>query len=235
MRWLTLNHGERVRWCDTNEPASFINPKQALKEPAGLVQIGGDLSPEWLTTAYQQGIFPWFSDEDPIMWWCPTPRTILEPTAFKRSRSLEKVIRNSGFHVTYDTAFDEVILACAQTRREDGTWIVPLMQSAYRQLHRMGIAHSVEVWRDQRLVGGLYGVAMGRVFFGESMFFRVSNASKVALAQLSQDLVACDFDMIDCQFSTNHLLSLGATPISRDDFLERLTHTIQQQPSKTPW
>jgi leucyl/phenylalanyl-tRNA--protein transferase len=235
MRWLTLNHGERVRWCDANEPASFIDPKHALNEPAGLVQIGGDLTPEWLIKAYQKGIFPWFSDEDPIMWWSPDPRTILEPNAFKRSRSLDKVIRNAGFSVTYDTAFDEVILACAETRREDGTWIVPLMQSAYRQLHQLGIAHSVEVWRDQRLVGGLYGIAMGNVFFGESMFFRASNASKVALAQLSQDLANCGFNMIDCQFSTDHLRSLGAITISRNEFLARLYVSVHQTPLKTPW
>jgi leucyl/phenylalanyl-tRNA--protein transferase len=224
MHWLTLNNGARLRWCAADDQPSFPETSYALDDPSGLIQMGGDLTADWLLTAYQRGIFPWFSEGDPILWWCPDPRTVLVPTEFKLSRSLDKVMRNGGFRVTFDTQFEAVIHACAYSR--DETWIMPNMISAYHELHRLGYAHSVEVWLDDELVGGLYGIALGKLFFGESMFAKANNASKVALATLCQQLVAWDFHLIDCQFSTDHLLSLGAKPIARNDFLAQLTWAL---------
>ncbi len=233
MHWLTLNNGERVKYCSPDDQPNFPNTTFILSDPAGLIQMGGALSPEWLLTAYRRGIFPWFSESDPILWWCPNPRTILMPTEFKLSRSLAKVMRNGGFKVTYDTAFDAVINACAYTR--DETWIMPEMIAGYRQLHEQGYAHSVEVWLDGALVGGLYGIALGKIFFGESMFAKANNASKVALATLCTQLDAWGFQLIDCQFSTEHLLSLGAKEITRDNFLAKLKHALSYETEMGKW
>jgi leucyl/phenylalanyl-tRNA--protein transferase len=196
----------------------------ALGEPNGLLAAGGELSPPWLLAAYQRGIFPWFSAGEPILWWSPDPRMVLEPTAIKISRSLTKTLRNAAYEVRLDTAFTEVIAACAASPRngQSGTWITREMQEAYRELHRLGYAHSVETWIDGCLVGGLYGIAIGRAFFGESMFAHRRDASKIALAHLCLYLKREEFGIIDCQMETSHLASLGARPIPRSEFLARI-------------
>lgn len=200
-----------------------VFPPPELAEQGGLLAIGGDLSTPRLLLAYSMGIFPWFNEGDPILWWSPDPRCILEPAELKVSRSLAKVLRRQEFTVTCDQAFAGVIDACAEMRRQnEGTWITPGMQQAYVRLHRLGYAHSVEVWRDGELVGGLYGICMGRCFFGESMFHRVANASKIAMVELARHLVARRFELIDCQMPTQHLMSLGARTIPREAFLLRL-------------
>jgi leucyl/phenylalanyl-tRNA---protein transferase len=231
--WVTLNNGTSVRYLLSNEAPSFPSVEYCLTDPAGLIQIGGALTPEWLLAGYQRGIFPWFSEGDPILWWCPNPRTILIPNQFKRSRSLAKVIRNAGFSVTFDQNFSAVIQQCAHTRAE--TWIMPNMIKGYTALHKLGYAHSVEVWQQDQLVGGLYGVALGGAFFGESMFSLVSNASKVALGLLCQQLHAWQFTLIDCQFTTNHLLSLGAQEVSREAFLYQLTEALTKPSRLGSW
>ena len=195
-----------------------------MAEDGGLLAVGGDLSAERLLLAYSMGIFPWFNENDPILWWSPDPRFILELTELRVSRSLEKVLRKKIFSVTFDRAFDRVVEGCGETRRAtgEGTWITPRMRASYLDLHRRGYAHSVEVWQGDLLAGGLYGVCLGRCFFGESMFFRVSNASKIALVALVKRLRARDFELLDCQMPNDHLTSLGARGISRDVFLQRL-------------
>lgn len=228
MKVIQLSDTDWVRYCDADDAPSFPPVASACAEPAGLLQVGGALTPDWLLLAYQQGIFPWFNEDDPILWWSPDPRTVLYPQDFVCRRSLAKVVRNAGFSVTADRAFDAVIHQCAHTREVDGTWIVPEMQTAYQALHRLGYAHSIEVWRDDRLVGGLYGLHLGKVFFGESMFALESNASKVALFHLSQQLAEQGFVMIDCQFATDHLHSLGAVDIPRHVFLSHLAQGIAQ-------
>jgi leucyl/phenylalanyl-tRNA--protein transferase len=205
-----------------NDPsAAFPDPRDALEEPNGLLAIGGDLSVTRLVNAYRHGIFPWFSDGDPILWWSPDPRTVLRPQRIHISRSLRKVLRRRRFQVTMDRDFPAVVRACAEPRADDGgTWLVPAMVDAYRALHVHGIAHSVEVWQDGLLAGGLYGVAIGGIFFGESMFTRVDNASKVALVHLCQVLNARGHELIDCQVLTSHLVSMGAEQIPRDRFVQ---------------
>jgi leucyl/phenylalanyl-tRNA--protein transferase len=199
----------------------------ALAEPNGLLAAGGDLSPERILTAYRNGIFPWFSAGEPILWWSPDPRMVLFPAELKISRSLAKVLRNKPYEVTLDTAFMEVIGACAGTPREgqNGTWITAEMQAAYGKLHELGYAHSVEVWMDDKLVGGLYGMALGRAFYGESMFSWRTDASKIALAHLCEHLQRRGFGIIDCQMETTHLASLGARPIPRSEFVSLLSRT----------
>lgn len=200
-----------------------VFPPPEFAEAGGLLAVGGDLSIPRLLLAYSSGIFPWFNDGDPILWWSPDPRCILEPAGFQVSRSLAKVLRRQEFEVTWDRAFAEVIEACAGVRRqEEGTWITAGMCRAYTELHRLGYAHSVEVWREGVLAGGLYGVCLGRCFFGESMFHRTANASKVALAELARHLEQRRFEYIDCQLPTPHLISLGARSIPREEFLIRL-------------
>ena len=233
MHWLTLNNGASVRYADAEDQPLFPATGFALADPAGLIQLGGALTPDWLLAAYRRGIFPWFSSGDPILWWCPDPRTVLIPHEFKLTRSLAKVMRNGGFTVTYDTAFHSVIDACAYTR--DETWIMPEMITGYRQLHQQGYAHSIEVWQNNQLVGGLYGIALGKVFFGESMFAKANNASKVALATLCQQLIEWDFQLIDCQFRTDHLVSLGAKEISRHDFLQTLDQALSYPTQCEHW
>ncbi len=208
---------------------------KALREPNGLLAAGGDLSPERLIQAYRHGCFPWFQDGQPILWWSPDPRTVLIPDELHISRSLHKVLRQGHFRVSFAQAFDSVIRACAAPRSyAQDTWITPPMQQAYIELHKRGIAHSVEVWLDDKLVGGLYGLAMGRLFFGESMFSRADNASKVGFVTLVQQLKAWGFVLIDCQMPTQHLHSFGARAISRDNFAEYL-HAHLDQPSRAQW
>jgi leucyl/phenylalanyl-tRNA--protein transferase len=210
------------------EQPLFPPVNTALKEPNGLLAAGGDLSPERILAAYRLGIFPWFSAGEPILWWSPDPRMVLFPAEFKISRSLAKTLRRGNYEVRMDTAFAEVISACAQTERngQSGTWITASIQNAYLRLHQLGHAHSVETRIDGRLVGGLYGIGIGRVFFGESMFAHASDASKIALAHLCRYLEQRGFVVIDCQMETQHLASLGARPIPRRTFaagLERWT------------
>jgi leucyl/phenylalanyl-tRNA--protein transferase len=209
---------------DPKDPqAPFPEVSLAEREPDGLLAVGGDLSATRLINAYRRGIFPWFGDGDPILWWSPDPRTILVPDRLRVSRSLQKTLRRDRFGTTIDRDFDAVIKACAEPRDEGGeTWLVPDMITAYRRLHGRGYAHSVEVWKDGALVGGLYGVAIGRVFFGESMFTRVSDASKVALVHLCRTLSDRGFRLIDCQVLTGHLVRMGAVQIARADFVRML-------------
>lgn len=214
---------------------SFPPLAKALHEPNGLLAAGGDLSAERLIAAYRHGCFPWFQDNQPILWWSPDPRTVLLPEELHVSRSLAKVLRQARYQVTFDRAFAAVIQACAAPRDyADGTWITTPMQHAYLELHRRGIAHSVEVWRDGELVGGLYGLAMGQLFFGESMFSRADNASKVGFVTLVEQLEAWGFVLIDCQMPTQHLHSFGARPIARADFVDYLKRHIDQ-PDMAAW
>lgn len=195
----------------------LIFPDPALAEPDGLLAIGGDLTPERLTLAYKNGIFPWYSDREPILWYSPHERFVLFPQELKLSKSMRQVLRTNKFEVTFDQDFKAVIHACASVPREgqSGTWITPEMENAYLQLHQQGKAHSVEVWQNNTMVGGLYGVQLPRIFCGESMFSKVSNASKIALIALCQQK---NYDLIDCQMHTEHLESLGAKMISRAEF-----------------
>lgn len=210
--------------------------ENALREPNGLLAAGGALSPEWLLAAYQRGIFPWFNPGEPILWWSPDPRMLLFPAEMKIARSLRKTLRNRGFEVRFDTAFEQVMAGCAAPRgAAGGTWITREMQAAYAAMHRAGYAHSVESWLEGELVGGLYGIALGRVFFGESMFSRVSDASKVALAHLVRLLQQRNFVVIDCQMVTRHLSSLGARPLPRAAFAAGLPVWTRQGDPPGPW
>ncbi len=208
---------------------------QALRAPEGLLAIGGDLSAARLLAAYQHGCFPWFSDGQPLLWWSPNPRMVLFPSELHVARSLQKTLRRQTFSVTFDACFERVIRACAAPRTyANSTWITADMQAAYQQLHRMGVAHSVEVWRDGELVGGLYGVVLGRLFFGESMFSRCADASKVAFVTLVERLNACGFVLIDCQMYTEHLARFGARPIPRAEFANYVQR-YQSIQGETPW
>jgi len=200
--------------------SAFPDPNEATAE--GLVAYGSDLTTSLLIDAYSHGIFPWFDDDtEPVLWWSPDPRAIMAPAEAHISKSLAKRIRSGVFQLTLDTAFAEVTAACAEPRANSGgTWITGKMRTAYQQLHDLGLAHSVETWRGSELVGGLYGVALGRMFFGESMFSRVPDASKVAFVHLAGQLDSWDFTLIDCQIPTQHLASLGAHEIARRRFLE---------------
>lgn len=207
-----------------NNKTHFPDVKLALREPDGLLAVGGDLSVDRLVSAYAQGIFPWYSEGQPILWWSPDPRMVLFPDEVKISRSLAKKIRKQSFKITFDNNFIDVISACSKPRLEKGveqneTWILDEMIDAYVKLHEAGYAHSVECWQDDQLVGGLYGVAIGNVFFGESMFSRVSDASKVAFVFLCKQLEKWGYKLIDCQVYTAHLESLGAKMISRKKFI----------------
>ncbi|MDY0048461.1 MAG: leucyl/phenylalanyl-tRNA--protein transferase [Thauera propionica] len=214
-----------IPWLE-GAPA-FPPGSAALDEPNGLLAAGGALTPEWLIEAYRHGIFPWFNPGEPILWWSPDPRLVLIPDAIRISHSLRKTLRRGRFEVRFDTAFAEVIDACAAPREPGlGTWITAEMRRAYCRMHELGVAHSVESWRDGKLVGGLYGMALGSVFFGESMFSRESDASKVALAHLARFLRTRGYVMIDCQMTTAHLQSMGAREMPRSDFCAALAiHT----------
>ena len=216
--------------------APFPPIEHALREPDGLLAAGGDLSVARLVDAYSRGIFPWFAEGQPILWWSPDPRMVLFVDEFVLSRSLRRRVNSASFDVTIDVAFDDVIRACAGPRAgQEGTWITPDMANAYRALHRAGYAHSVEAWRDGVLVGGLYGMALGRMFFGESMFTRLPDASKVALVHLVSVVRAQGVPIIDCQQQTRHLASLGARPIARVEFAARLTELIHSSEPGTGW
>lgn len=217
--------------------APFPPLDQALSEPNGLLCAGGNLTPARIVEAYRGGIFPWFSAGEPILWWSPDPRMVLFPAEFKISRSLHRSLRNGYYEIRLDSAFPEVIRACAETPRhgQPGTWITREMQRAYRQLFELGIAHSVEVWIDRRLAGGLYGLAIGRMFYGESMFAHVSDASKIAAAHLARFLETQGFGMIDCQMNTPHLASLGAREIPRGDFMSRLHALVAIDTQAAHW
>ena len=212
-------------------------PPPALATDEGLLAIGGDLSQERLLLAYRMGIFPWYSEGEPILWWSPDPRLVLAPEQFHVSRSLAKTLRRQVFAVTMDQAFRDVIAGCATTPRrgQDGTWITSEMIRAYCGLHEAGYAHSVECWAEGELAGGVYGIALGGCFFAESMFTRVTNASKVALATLAPQLHAWGFVMIDCQVTTQHVLSLGAQEIPRAEFLRRLEHGLKAETRRGKW
>ncbi|OOE81559.1 leucyl/phenylalanyl-tRNA--protein transferase [Salinivibrio sp. ML198] len=200
----------------------FPPVNEALSHPDGLLAIGGDLSPARLMSAYRSGIFPWFGEDDPLLWWSPSERAILQPSDFHASRSLRKAAKKSAYTITFNRAFETVIATCATIRGPEQTWITDEMQAAYCQLHQQGDAHSVEVWDGAHLVGGLYGVSVGRVFCGESMFSHTSNASKFALWQFSQFFAQRGGHYIDCQMMTPHLASLGAKPWTRDAFIAAL-------------
>jgi leucyl/phenylalanyl-tRNA--protein transferase len=205
----------------------FPNPKYA--DSGGLLAVGGDLSPERLLLAYEKGIFPWYSDDTPVLWWSPDPRLVLFPDELKVSHSLKRVIRKKTFAVTVDRAFREVIEACAQVRSSsgEGTWITREMIAAYVRLHELGFAHSIESWQAGELAGGLYGVSLGLAFFGESMFIRKTDASKVALVSLVELLRSLGFHFIDCQTTTAHLMRFGAREIPRAEFLARLAKALE--------
>jgi leucyl/phenylalanyl-tRNA--protein transferase len=218
----------------TRDP--FPPVSQAFDVPNGLLCAGGDLSPGRLLDAYRHGIFPWYSEGDPILWWSPDPRMVLFPGELKVSRSLRKTLKRGEFAIRFDTAFREVIEACAAPRDgHGGTWIVPEMIEAYVRLHELGHVHSVEAWKDGVLAGGLYGMALAPVFFGESMFSRMADASKVALVHLVERLRAGGFRLIDCQQATAHLASLGAREIPRAEFSRLLEESIQYPPIGEIW
>ena len=233
-----------LTWLKRDSP--FPPVEKALNSPNGLLAAGDELSPERILDAYSHGIFPWFSDGEPVLWWSPHPRMVLFPDEFRVSRSLARAAKSGRFDIRFDTAFKRVMQACAEPRAgQKGTWIVPEMIDTYHRLHDMGFAHSVETWRckenqengegGDELVGGLYGMALGKVFFGESMFARETDASKVALVALVDRLKAHGVRMIDCQQETRHLASLGARPIARAEFTQNLKEVINFPLTPTFW
>ena len=215
-----------IPWLDPKKAPAFPETSSALKEPNGLLAAGGALSIDWLLAAYRQGIFPWFSDDEPILWWTPAPRTVLLPDSFHLSKSLRKLIRQKTYRITQNLAFSSVIRHCAEMRDDQsGTWIIDPMINAYLAMHQAGYAHSIECWNDDdQLVGGLYGISLGRVFFGESMFSRVNNASKLCLHHLAH---SGSYEIIDCQMTTAHLMSLGAVEVDRYLFETMLNQYAQ--------
>lgn len=219
----------------SSDPLAF--PPAELASPEGLLAVGGDLRSERLVAAYRRGIFPWYNRGQPILWWSPDPRAVLYPDKLRVSRSLRKTINKGEFRVTMDEAFADVIGACAHTKRggSGGTWITPEMNAAYRRLHEEGLAHSVEAWMDDELAGGLYGVSLGRAFFGESMFTHRTDASKVAFVYLVRQLERWQFAFVDCQLSSNHLFSLGAEEIPRSLFLEQLGAALHSPDRRGRW
>lgn len=225
----------RIPWLDESDPLPPV--ERALRHPNGLLAAGGGLSVSRLLEAYSHGCFPWFSEGEPVLWWSPDPRMVLLPPDLHVSRSLARRIRRGGFEIRADTAFREVITACAMPRDDDevGTWITAEMIDAYVHLHRAGHAHSVETWMDGKLAGGLYGVAVGRVFFGESMFARITDASKLAFTALVRQLRQWGFGVIDCQMKTSHLASFGAREIPRPEFLQQVRSLIDLPGPATPW
>lgn len=227
----------RLHWLDPRDPNQPFPPAHlAMRDPNGLLAIGGDLSVARLIRAYSQGIFPWYNPDEPILWWSPDPRAVLAADGMKVSRSLWKSIRRSDYAVSLDVAFADVLRACSGARTKSrGTWLGAEMRDAYGELHARGYAHSVEMWRGGELIGGLYGVALGRVFFGESMFSRADDASKIALYWLCEQLRAWGFELIDCQVGSAHLKSLGAQDVSRERFLNLLRAAVAMPPRTGPW
>ena len=224
-------------WIDPNDTSNrFPDVSLALKEPNGLLAIGGSLSPPRLRNAYCQGIFPWYNEDQPILWWSPDPRAVLFPRKLHISRSLRKTLKKSPFTLTLDTAFEQVITACSAPRqKQQGTWISPEIHAAYCKMHQLGQAHSVECWLGDDLVGGLYGLAFGKVFFGESMFSRVTDASKVAFVHFVKQLQHWGFAIIDCQVQSEHLTSLGAELIPRQQFVHILENLCYLSTTPGPW
>lgn len=215
---------------------SFPPLDKALIEPNGLLAAGGDLSPERLLAAYRQGVFPWFNEDDPILWWSPDPRMVLFPSELKVSRSLNKTLKKVSYEIRSDSEFSQVMQACAEPRKgQSGTWIHPEMIAAYVALHELGLAHSVEMWKNDLLVGGLYGIALGKMFFGESMFSRETDASKITFVHLVRQLESWGFGMIDCQMKTSHLASLGAREIPRKEFSQKLHELIVYPAEGKKW
>ncbi|KJU83969.1 leucyl/phenylalanyl-tRNA--protein transferase [Candidatus Magnetobacterium bavaricum] len=214
-----------------------VFPSPELARGDGLLAIGGDLSMDRLLVAYRQGIFPWYGPDSPILWWAPDPRIVLIPQDINISRSLRQTIKKGLFKVTTDRAFRQVITNCSMNRKIDGgdTWLTKEMIEAYVKLHEAGFAHSIESWHDGELAGGLYGVVMGGVFFGESMFFKKSNASKVAFATIVQKLIEWGFVLIDCQVATSYLMSFGATHMPRKDFMRMIKSAIRIKTSYESW
>jgi leucyl/phenylalanyl-tRNA--protein transferase len=223
----------QLPWLEDNAP--FPDPNTALTEPNGLLAASHELSPERILQAYKQGIFPWYSEGQPVLWWSPNPRCIIYPEKLHLSKSLKKHIRKSQVRITFDQSFEQVIRHCARLDSEEGTWITEEMEASYIQLHRMGYAHSVEVWREDILIGGLYGLALGQCFFGESMFSRETNASKIAFSALCKQLEKWDFPLIDCQVENPHLFSLGATNLERSLFLKKLDQAVKTAPQQHKW
>ena len=215
----------------------IIFPKPEFAEPDGLLAIGGDLKPERLLAAYVNGIFPWFSEGNPILWWSPDPRTVLMLSDFKVSKSLKQSIKKNSYEIKFDTNFSEVIKQCAivERKHEDGTWITKKMIKAYTELHKLGFAHSVETYFEGKLVGGLYGISLGKAFFGESMFHLKTDASKAAIYCLVEKLKQWDFNFIDAQVRTEHLISLGAKEISREIYLELLENSMKVETKIGNW
>jgi leucyl/phenylalanyl-tRNA--protein transferase len=223
-----------ILWLGKSDP--FPSVAGALAEPNGLLAAGADLSVARLLDAYRQGIFPWFCSEQPILWWSPDPRMVLFPETLKISRSLRKVLRRQHYEIRIDTCFEKVMRCCAAPRPDqDGTWINEPMIDAYVALHQQGHAHSVETWIDGELAGGLYGIALGRMFYGESMFTRAVDASKIAFVHLVRQLARWQFGMIDCQVRTAHLASLGARDVPRADFLQRLAELVNYPDLPAVW
>ena len=223
-----------IPWLAAREP--FPPVESALRDPDGLLAAGDDLSPERLVDAYTRGIFPWFGGDDPVLWWSPDPRMVLWLRDLHQSRSLRRSIRSARYGVTLDAAFPQVVAGCAEPRDgEGGTWITPGMAEAYKRLAALGYAHSVEVWSEGTVVGGLYGVALGRMFYAESMFSRRRDASKVALVYLVRQLEHWGFEVIDCQMFTPHLASLGAREIPRTEFLQAVDRLIRLPAMPSPW
>ncbi len=230
-----------IPWLEPDDP--FPPLASALKHPNGLLAAGADLSPRRLLAAYRQGIFPWYSEREPILWWSPDPRMVLIPSELKVSRSLAKTLRNRDYEIRFDSAFAAVMQACAARGAdhagagadETSTWITDDMRAAYQRLHELGYAHSVETWIEGELAGGLYGVAIGRMFYGESMFTRVRDASKMAMVHLVRRLERQEYGMIDCQMHTRHLASLGARAIARSNFSLRLQELVDYAVTPMKW
>lgn len=224
-----------IAWLDPEDPG-FPSPETALRDPNGLLAVGGDLSVERLLNAYRSGVFPWYEAGQPLLWWSPSPRCVLFPDRFRASRSLARRLRRNEFEVRLDTAFGDVVDGCSAPRDEDGgTWITPEMRAAYVELHRLGYAHSIETWQDGDLVGGLYGVSLGKLFFGESMFHRTTDASKVSFAWLCRLMNEHGGPLIDCQIENEHLNRLGAELMDRDEFLGYLDRFAAKSVPAIPW
>ncbi len=226
---------ERLEYLDQYN-VIFPNTNRALKHPDGLLAVGGNLNTDTLIKAYMKGIFPWFNSDDPILWWSPDPRMVLVPGKAHISRSLRKLLKKELYKVTFDRAFNQVICECAKTRQDaEGTWITQQMQEAYKKLHIEGSAHSIEIWNNDTLAGGLYGVSIGRVFYAESMFSLAPNTSKIAMVALSEQLKAWRYELIDCQVYSSHVESMGAKLISRNNFTRILDDYCLKPPIGAHW
>jgi leucyl/phenylalanyl-tRNA---protein transferase len=214
----------------------FPNPAHAERDPDGLLAVGGDLTPKRLINAYSQGIFPWYSEHQPVLWWSPDPRTLIFPEQLHVSRSLRRQMRQGGLTLRMDSGYEEVLLGCAAPRRDqNGTWLLPEMREAYLQLYELDIAHSIELWQGKRLVGGMYGLALGAAFFGESMFSRVPSASRIVMVHLCEQLSAHGFHFLDCQVFNPHLGRMGAVQLPRQAYLERLRCALLSEADPRIW